>query len=108
MVAVPPHDTTFVHNMVWHNQYDLLEVCLCISPTLVNFQDIYGNTPYHYAIMLGRENCIDVLKKFNPNIALCNNAGQTVSCVEQGGRLDLKAIASWDAICATIQCNCAD
>lgn len=104
-MAIPPCDTTYIHAMVWQNQWDLLNVCLTITPTLVNFQDRFGNTPYHYAIMLSRENCINVINKYQPNVALCNNAGQTIASIEIGGQLKLLADMDWDVFCACNQCK---
>ena len=50
MFRVDEEGRTIAHYLAWLGREDPLMDILCVVPTFINFQDVYGETPLMYAV----------------------------------------------------------
>ena len=85
----PPMRTTDFNKLVWYNEIESISLALQHDIRFLNHQDIYGNTPSHYATLHHHINCLHLFTSLGANLNLKNNKGQTCMDVHNQGQLEL-------------------
>lgn len=78
------HDRNFLHYFVLYNNYEVINQYLikilknkdiCSVRDAINVQDILGNTPLHYAVLIGNNTIINLLDERGAKKKIKNNEG---------------------------------
>ena len=85
----PPLRTTDFHKLVWYNAIDDISYLLIQDIRFLNYQDMYGNTPSHYATLHHHIGCLRLFTSLGADLNLKNNKGQTCMDVHNQGQLEL-------------------
>lgn len=94
-MTAPPLRTTLIHKLVWYNALLEISKSLQQDKRLLNYQDIYGNTPSHYATLHHHVISLRLFASLGADLNLKNNKGQTCMDVHNQGQLELEEDDLW-------------
>jgi len=81
------HERTFLHYFILYNNYEIINQYLikilknkdiCSVRDAINAQDVLGNTPLHYALMIQNDMIINLLIERGANKKIKNNEGSYI------------------------------
>ena len=86
------HDRNFLHYFILYNNYEIIDdyvtailknKSICSVRDAINAQDVLGNTPLHYAVMINNDKLINLLIERGANKKIKNNEGTFVDTEDQ-------------------------
>lgn len=105
---LPSGVATSIHLCGWYGspEYILEGILREYGHSILNLQDMYGNTALHYATLHGlpqHEQCAIALLNHGASPYICNNEGQTVSTIMNHRQLSFSTNQHWCRNVANVQ-----
>ena len=86
----PPPGLCDFHKIAWKGDVVALRFVMDLCKLSINYQDIYGNTAMHYAVVNGHWHFVQgCIEEFQANLLLLNNGNQSVLSVLNQAKLAL-------------------